>query len=219
MPFCCPFIVSRVIPAGISVAANLIYFPRLRYGTELEIVTWLNEHHMLYAWISLVWVAVDGSLCPSGCHGGDLRREVVLMAAPEKYESYEYDVLSSVWWGGTSRGDRGVSPGGQDRFSLQIAPRQGPYGDGGRWHRGGFENVYPRSNWKVHFRDTMRGGSCSTTGVWPRSMRRRLLKEFSNLKSGALCSIGPRRDSFSSGISGVIATPGSHTSATAPAWK
>ena len=48
--------------------------------------------------------------------------------------------------------------GADDRRRLQVAARQGAHGDGRRRHRRGLGNVWPEDNWKVHFRDTMRGG-------------------------------------------------------------
>ena len=47
---------------------------------------------------------------------------------------------------------------GQDHGDLQVAARQGAHGHGrGRLRRGDGQR-YPKDNWKIHFRDTMRGG-------------------------------------------------------------
>src|SRR5881397_2459665 len=55
-------------------------------------------------------------------------------------------------------------------------------------------NVDRRDNWKVHFRDTMRGGKFLTSGAWPNCTPGRLPTACVSWRNGGRCSIAPGKD-------------------------
>ena len=74
-------------------------------------------------------------------------------------ERHSYDVVVIGAGGAGLRAaiearERGL----QGRARVQVPARQGPHGHGRRRRAAAMGNVYPKDNWQVHFRDTMRGG-------------------------------------------------------------
>ena len=77
-------------------------------------------------------------------------------------------------------------------------------------------NLWPEDNWQVHFRDTMRGASSSTTGAWRSCMPRKPPTGCTSWSSGARFSTARPVGRSASAISVATATPASLTSGTAP---
>ncbi|MEK6562015.1 MAG: FAD-binding protein, partial [Candidatus Binatota bacterium] len=81
------------------------------------------------------------------------------MAAEQKYESHEYDVIVIGAGGAGLRAAIESSAQGA-RTALVCKSLLGKahtvMAEGGI--AAALGNVYPEDNWKVHFRDTMRGG-------------------------------------------------------------
>jgi len=77
-------------------------------------------------------------------------------------------------------------------------------------------NVDTADDWRMHFRDTMRGGKFLTTGAWPKSTRRSRPIEFASSSSGARCSIARTPATFCNERSVGTLTSVCVTSATAP---
>ena len=95
-------------------------------------VTFLNERHMLFAWMSLFSVGLADlyvRLLATRRH----RRPAA--AVTEKYETHEHDVLVIGAGGAGLRAAIEASPTGVRRRRLQVAARQGAHGDGRGRHR------------------------------------------------------------------------------------
>src|SRR5258705_247506 len=91
-------------------------------------------------------------------HGRDFRFEVFLMAEA-KYETHEYDVVVIGAGGAGLRAAVEASAQGVKTALVcksLLGKAHTVMAEGGIAAAMG--NVYPEDNWKVHFRDTMRGG-------------------------------------------------------------
>ena len=81
-------------------------------------------------------------------------------------------------------------------------------------------NLWPEDNWEVHFRDTMRGGKMLNN--WRMAqLHAQEAPERVHGARGLGRAVRPhrRRPDLASATSAATATPGSPTSATAPAWR
>src|ERR1051325_1544559 len=98
------------------------------------------------------------SLRPAVVDGRDFRFEVFLMAE-DKYETHEYDVVVIGAGGAGLRAAVEASAQGVKTALVcksLLGKAHTVMAEGGIAAAMG--NVYPEDNWKVHFRDTMRGG-------------------------------------------------------------
>src|SRR6185369_15217049 len=93
-------------------------------------------------------------------HGRYPRREVLLMAgAGTKYETHEHDVIIIGAGGAGLRAAIESSAKGAKTALIcksLLGKAHTVMAEGGI--AAALGNVYPEDNWKVHFRDTMRGG-------------------------------------------------------------
>ena len=80
-------------------------------------------------------------------------------------------------------------------------------------------NVDDRDNWRVHFADTMRGGSTSITGGWRSCTRRKRRIACGSSRPGALSSTELPMAGSSSATSAATNTRASRTSGIAPASR
>ena len=81
-------------------------------------------------------------------------------------------------------------------------------------------NVNRKDNWQVHFRDTMRGGKF--LNYWRMAelhAQGGAASGSGSSRPGARCSTAPPTARSASATSAATSTPGSPTSATAPAWS
>src|SRR4029450_7078346 len=80
-------------------------------------------------------------------------------------------------------------------------------------------NVYPDDNWRVHFRDTMRGGKLLNSGRTAQLPTPRGPPPGGRSgRRGGRCSTPPTPAASPSALSAATASPAWPTSATAPAW-
>ena len=80
-------------------------------------------------------------------------------------------------------------------------------------------NVDTRDDWKVHFRDTMRGGKFLNQWRMAQIHAQESPARVRELEEWARCSTAPRTAAFCSGISAGTRIRGWRTSATAPGWR
>ena len=114
--------------------------------------------------------------------------------AEDKYETHEYDVVVIGAGGAGLRAAVEASAQGVKTALVcksLLGKAHTVMAEGGIAAAMG--NVYPEDNWRVHFRDTMRGGSCSTIGAWLRFMLRRRPIECSSSRNGARFSTAPKK--------------------------
>src|SRR5438034_4561900 len=101
----------------------------------------------------------DRRLYPAALHGRHPRREDLLMATNESYETYEYDVLVIGAGGAGLRAAIEASAAGVKTALIcksLLGKAHTVMAEGGIAAAMG--NVWKEDNWQVHFRDTMRGG-------------------------------------------------------------
>ena len=114
--------------------------------------------------------------------------------AQEKYETHDYDVVVIGAGGAGLRAAVEASAQGA-RTALVCKSLLGKahtvMAEGGIAAAMG--NVYPEDNWKVHFRDTMRGGKLLTTGAWRRFTRRNRPIASWSWKNGAPYLTAPKK--------------------------
>ena len=77
-------------------------------------------------------------------------------------------------------------------------------------------NLYPEDNWRVHFRDTMRGGKMLNHWRMAQLHAQEAPTGSASSRTGR-CSTARRTGRSASATSAATATPGSPTSVTAPA--
>ncbi len=145
---------------GTSWAAKSIVFrashlvvPR---HTAWRGASFLNEHHMLFAWLSLFSVGLADLIHSTGCIGCNPGFET---AVSEKYETHEHDVLIIGAGGAGLRAAiealaQGASVGVVCKSLLGKAHTV--MAEGGI--AAAMANVDQADDWRTHFRDTMRGG-------------------------------------------------------------
>ena len=130
------------------------------------------------------------------------------MAANETYETHEYDVIVIGAGGAGLRAAIEASAAGVKTALVcksLLGKAHTVMAEGGIAAAMG--NVWKEDNWKVHFRDTMRGGKMLNN--W----------RMAQLQHAGRSSIAPRTASSSSATSAATATPGWPTLATVPAWR
>jgi succinate dehydrogenase / fumarate reductase flavoprotein subunit len=132
----------------------------LQYGAWKQ-ASWFNERHMEFAWVSLVWVMVADlyvRLLSMGVITTSTPGDLAMLDVSE-IQTIDHDVMV-VGAGGA--GPRAAIECSAQKLSTGVISKSllgkahTVMAEGGMAAAMG--NVDARDNWKVHFRDTMRGG-------------------------------------------------------------
>jgi succinate dehydrogenase / fumarate reductase flavoprotein subunit len=172
-----------------------------------SLVTWLNERHMFFAWISMVWVAGPRSTCGSSRWASctTTTRGVPDMALELKdLQRVEHDVLVVGAGGAGLRAAVQCAMGGPATGVIcksLLGKAHTVMAEGGMAAALGYADN--RDHWKIHFRDTMRGGKFLNDWRMAELHAKRRPRAWWSSRSGAPSSIGCRAGSSRSGTSGA----------------
>src|SRR5262249_29627652 len=137
---------QRVLEGAHAVRSLALHHPPQRTPSALRVAVPLQRR-------------LDRSLHPAGVHGRHPRREDLLMATDNTYDSYEYDVLVIGAGGAGLRAAIEARAAGLKTGLIcksLLGKAHTVMAEGGIAAAMG--NVWKEDNWQVHFRDTMRGG-------------------------------------------------------------
>ena len=206
------------------VGGKLDCFSCASFGTTRDgawrAFSFLNERHMLFAWVSLISVgSADFYMRLVGARRDSGPEDSV--TSQMKYETHEHDVLIIGAGGaGLRAAIEALAQGARVGVVCKslLGKAHTVMAEGGI--AAAMANVDAADNWKTHFRDTMRGGKLLNNWRMAQLHAQEAPDRVRELEQwGALFDRTERRRRFCSAPSADTLSNACATWATAPAWK